>query len=853
MGNACLRGASYVLAHAPDLVVGCGTTQTTEKAVNPGSDYLRELPSRLRSFEDALGYAPNQAFIGNLPIEDLKSIPQPWHEQKSELNGRYGSFGEMMPEEELYALIAAVDSFELVKLEEGFASRSSLCMVNHPALSGFSEKIKTGEPRANIETLVKSGNAWPLYLSGELVGCVKRAHDIDANLSAHVMLENLAAKATAVLALVNLAVKNGIDLLDIDYIIECSEEACGDMNQRGGGNFAKAVAEAAGALNATGSDTRGFCAAPVHALIEAASLVSAGTFGAVAIVAGGSVAKLGMNGKDHVKKGVPILEDMLGGFAALITRDDYKNPVINLSCVGSHKVSTGSAPQAVITSLTADPLSKAGLRLTDVDKFAAELQNPDITKPAGAGDVPEANFKMIAALAVMRGEINRADIPSFIEKRGMPGFAPTQGHIPSGAPYLGTAIYELTRGNMSRVMIIGKGSLFLGRMTNLFDGMSVLLERNAGKKNSGAGVSVYEQKVFRVGLTINDCEHGKREWISGAMQALKRRGDVSVTIIGEADCSDFNEPRLSVVGASRETAHREMESLLESKRIDACVTAHYSFPIGVSTVGLAQTPATGREMLVATTTGAASAEKNEALVLNALYGIAAAKALSISDPAVGLLNIDGAAKALKTLRRLAENGYAIRFAESERSDGGALMRGNDALRGGPDVLVADTLTGNLLMKLLSSFTTGGSYESTGSGYGPGLGENFTKLVLILSRASGAPVAANAVSYAADLIAGDIVGKTRAELSAAKKAGLDQLFAESAPRDGGSAKDGYAVPQKEVVTAEIMGIDILRLEEAVCAMHRAGIYAESGMGCTGPIVMVSEKNLGSAEKIAEPFK
>ncbi len=45
------------------------------------------------------------------------------------------------------------------------------------------------------------------------------------------------------------------------------------MNQRGGGNFAKAAAEIAGLVNATGSDARGFCAAPAHAMIEAASLV----------------------------------------------------------------------------------------------------------------------------------------------------------------------------------------------------------------------------------------------------------------------------------------------------------------------------------------------------------------------------------------------------------------------------------------------------------------------------------------------------------------------------------------------------------------------------------------------------
>ncbi len=44
-------------------------------------------------------------------------------------------------------------------------------------------------------------------------------------------------------------------------------------------------------------------------------------------------------------------------------------------------------------------------------------------------------------------------------------------------------------------MIVGKGSLFLGRMTNLFDGVSVILERNSGKvEAAGAGVSKEEIK-----------------------------------------------------------------------------------------------------------------------------------------------------------------------------------------------------------------------------------------------------------------------------------------------------------------------------------------------------------------------
>ncbi|MCK5779852.1 MAG: glycine reductase, partial [Psychrilyobacter sp.] len=72
---------------------------------------------------------------------------------------------------------------------------------------------------------------------------------------------------------------------------------------------------------------------------------------------------------------------------------------------------------------------------------------------------------------------------------GMVGWAPTQGHIPSGVPYLGFAMNELTTGELNRVMVVGKGSLFLGRMTNLFDGVSIMVERNTGIKEESNTVS----------------------------------------------------------------------------------------------------------------------------------------------------------------------------------------------------------------------------------------------------------------------------------------------------------------------------------------------------------------------------
>ena len=105
------------------------------------------------------------------------------------------------------------------------------------------------------------------------------------------------------------------------------------------------------------------------------------------------------------------------------------------------------------------------MKITDIDKYSPEMQNPDITKPAGAGDVPLANYKMIAALAVKR------------------------------VPYVGVAREDILAGKIKNAMIIGKGSLFLGRMTNLFDGVSFVIHGNTkAQEEAAAGVSEDEVK-----------------------------------------------------------------------------------------------------------------------------------------------------------------------------------------------------------------------------------------------------------------------------------------------------------------------------------------------------------------------
>lgn len=848
MDYPVIKGTGYALVNAPDMVIHNGTTQTVERVVNAESEYLGELPSHIRTYDQVLAYIPNQVFIGNREPGVLRDYALPWYGITAEAGERFGKFGEIMPQDEFIGLMKISDAFGLVILERQFSETVREKLMKHPLFEKEAGKLNEGAEMAEIEKIIEEQHAEPLYHNGKRVGCVKRAHDIDTNLSAHILFENLVVKASGVLALKHMTRQSGVSGGDIEYVIECSEEACGDMNQRGGGNFAKSIAEVCGLANASGSDTRGFCAAPVHALIEAATLVQSGVYANVAVVAGGSTAKLGMNGKDHVKKGMPVLEDVIGSFAVLVGRNDDINPVIRTDVVGRHTVGTGSSPQAVMTSLVAAPLDKSGLKLTDVDRYSVEMQNPDITKAAGAGDVPEANYKMIAALGVGRKELERDQIPEFVIKHGMVGWAPTQGHIPSGIPYLGFARQEMLEGKINKVMVVGKGSLFLGRMTNLFDGVSVLIEKNSGKK-AGAHTEGHDAPEAKpvIGVTTIGSELGEANVCEG-IAAMRKKGVRTVAIGNTSGFPGIESERAE----SEEEAHKIMEALLEDKKIDAAVTMHYNFPIGVSTVGRVVTPAKGREMFIASTTGTPAADRIEGMVRSAVYGIITAKTCGIEYPTVGIANVEGARQVEMALNRLSGNGYEIRFAESARADGGCVMRGNDLLSGSADVMVMDSLTGNLMMKIFSAFSTGGIFESAGYGYGPGIGENHDKLILIISRASGAPVISNAIEFAAEMVRGNWRETEKDELRKVREAGFEdvirQLKAKRSPEKTAEAGPSAAMPGKEIVTEEIAGIDIMEIEAAAGSLWQEGIYAESGMGCTGPVILVNESKAERAREI-----
>lgn len=355
----------------------------------------------------------------------------------------------------------------------------------------------------------------------------------------------------------------------------------------------------------------------------------------------------------------------------------------------------------------------------------------------------------------------------------------------------------------------------------------------------GIETGQFREKI-RVGITTLGSELGMDNLIKGGEMAQSKDPSIEVILIGPKSESKLKQ----VIGNTEDEVYEKMEELLENGQVDAAVTMHYNFPIGVSTVGRVITPAFGKEMYIATTTGTSSTNRIEAMVLNGINGIITAKSMGIEKPTVGILNVDGGRQVERIFKELIENGYEINFIESERSDGGFVMRGNDLLRGVPDIMINDTLTGNILMKMFSSFTTGGSFESSGYGYGPGIGQGYDPVVLILSRASGIPVVSNAILYAGDLIKGDLKAITKEEFKKANKAGLENIL-KDAIKDKEKVEDEVLIPAKETVTETISGIDIMELEDAVKELWRKGIYAESGMGCTGPIVMINETKVCEA--------
>ena len=476
--NPVIKDVKFFMAHTPGLVQH-GSKPSREIQKDP--ETLELIQSSLRSLNEAISYAPHQVMLGNIYPDTLLELEAPWYENPTDSTSHKGPHGEIVGEEIFYGLVKGVDDFGLVSIEENFAKRSYREIKKMDYLTGdLLQKIE-GIPLSEIENRLQEDNVLPLRLgTGETIGCISTDYAEDPSLSPDILLENLTVKATATMALNSVLESNRIDPETIDYVIGSGEEAIGDRYNRGGGNLAKAVAEAAGCMQSTGADIKAFCCAPVHATVVGGSLITSGVFPNIAVIGGCSLAKLGMKFQGHLKKGIPIMEDVLVGFAILLGPDDQVSPILRLDSVGRHTVAAGSVQQKIVEALVQTPLSKVGLKFQDIGKYATEMHNPEITDTAGSGNVPQTNYRLIAALAALNGEIEKGteSRDAFVKTHGMPGFSPTQGHVASAIPFLGHALDDLKQGNYQYSMFLAKGSLFLGRMTHMSDGESFILEKN---------------------------------------------------------------------------------------------------------------------------------------------------------------------------------------------------------------------------------------------------------------------------------------------------------------------------------------------------------------------------------------
>ena len=469
MPGVALRAASSLLFHVPGLVQH-GSKVARDIRARPA--VAGDVARGLRSYKDTVSYAPNQTFIGNLTPWQLHERARPWFGTAATDASPNGPHGSILAEEELYAWLLLADTFNLLAVRGDTLEDVARAADASPRFTDSErDAVRTIGPRDG-----RSGDV-PLTLgNGRVFGSIRRDHDEDAALFPEVLLENLLTKTTGAVALRSLLQRGSIAPQAVEYVISCSEEAVGDRYQRGGGNLGKAIAELIGCREASGADVKDFCAGPLVGMVMAASLVNAGIFRTVAVIAGGSLAKLGMKYGSHLAKGMPILEDVLAATAVLVTADDGRSPSLRLDSVATARVRDETSPIGQMAAVVGRPLQRLGLSYRAIDRYVGELHNPEITVPAGGGDVPDKNYRMIGACAVDSGELERGDIAHFVTAHGTPGFAPTQGHVASSVCFVPHVLDMLNNSVVRRTMLIAKASCFLGRMTQLQDAISFIVE-----------------------------------------------------------------------------------------------------------------------------------------------------------------------------------------------------------------------------------------------------------------------------------------------------------------------------------------------------------------------------------------
>ena len=219
MPTPVISATSAALAHVPGLLRH-GSKPSRELRRTP--ELMEQFLGSLRTFEQAVAYGPHQAFLAALHPRDLPE--RPWVAAPANGEGRFAGAGELMPEEEFLGLMAAVDDFGLVRLGKDEAGAIGERLSRHP-LAEHLDLEKVAAAGDDAEAVAAEKGALPLHLgAAHLAGAMRRANESDQALTAEVVLENLAGKASATLALLHLLPDTGafgrkMQLAELDYLV----------------------------------------------------------------------------------------------------------------------------------------------------------------------------------------------------------------------------------------------------------------------------------------------------------------------------------------------------------------------------------------------------------------------------------------------------------------------------------------------------------------------------------------------------------------------------------------------------------------------------------------------------------
>lgn len=192
-----LKGISYFLAHVPGMVRH-GSKPSWEIEREPS--LLNLILNHLQTFEQVIHYPPDQVFVGNLDPDDLLQMECAQCRNFILDALRWGAFGEMMSEGELYGVMKVCDKFQPLWFEETFLERLSSQMGKHPLFAGHElQKLGKGFWAKTIKVKLKRKDAIPLHVKGNsLIGCCQRARregaEEDPKLDPRILLEILASR-----------------------------------------------------------------------------------------------------------------------------------------------------------------------------------------------------------------------------------------------------------------------------------------------------------------------------------------------------------------------------------------------------------------------------------------------------------------------------------------------------------------------------------------------------------------------------------------------------------------------------------------------------------------------------------